>query len=163
MNIFMLDSSMDKCVRYHCDKHIVKMPLETAQMVCTIAHKLGLNPPYLPVHAKHPCTLWGGLNKRNFMWLRMFGIALCVEYEYRYGRRHACLDVLTDIACQCWDYLPSGDYTDPPQAMPDEYKNTNVIEAYRRYYYFEKSRFAKWTKRPKPYFMEEGYYEALRA
>jgi len=167
MNIFMLDSNMDKCVQYHCDKHIVKMPLETTQMVCTISHKVaplsGLSPPYLPVHAKHPCTLWGGMNKRNFTWLWWFGVALCAEYEYRYGRKHACVDVLYDIACQCWNDLPDGEYTDPPQAMPDEYKDPDVIQAYRKYYYYEKSRFAKWTKRPRPFFMEEGYYEKIKA
>ena len=159
MNIFMLDSNMDKCVKYHCDKHIVKMPLETTQMICTISHKMGLNPPYKPVHPKHPCTLWGGMNKRNFSWLWWFGIALCCEYTHRYGRKHACEEVLHDLACQCWNDLPPGDYTDPPQAMPDEYKNQDVIEAYRKYYYFEKSRFARWTNRPKPFFMEEGFYD----
>ena len=162
MNIFMLDSSMDKCVKYHCDKHIVKMPLETTQMVCTIAHRYFI-PPYLPVHAKHPCTLWGGMNKRNFHWLLMFGFALCKEYTFRYGRTHDCEKVLYEAGYECLHYVPHGEYTDPPQAMPDEYKHPDVIEAYRRYYYFEKSRFAKWTKRPKPFFMEEGYYEALRA
>ena len=163
MNIFMLDSNMDKCVQYHCDKHIVKMPLET----CTISHKVapisGLTPPYLPVHAKHPCTLWGGLNKRNFTWLWWFGVALCAEYEYRYGRKHACVDVLYDIACQCWNDLPPGEMTEQPQAMPDEYKDPDVIQAYRKYYYYEKSRFAKWTKRPRPFFMEEGYYGKIEA
>ena len=117
------------------------MPLETTQMVCTISHKVapisGLTPPYLPVHAKHPCTLWGGMNRRNFSWLWWFGMALCVEYEYRYGRRHACQEVLMDIACQCWNDLPPGDLTEQPQAMPDEYKDPDVIQAYRKYYYYE--------------------------
>tara|TARA_R100000773_G_scaffold38026_1_gene33135 strand:- start:341 stop:652 length:312 start_codon:yes stop_codon:yes gene_type:complete len=103
------------------------------------------------------------MNKRNFTWLWWFGVALCAEYEYRYGRKHACVDVLYDIACQCWNDLPDGEYTDPPQAMPDEYKDPDVIQAYRKYYYYEKSRFAKWTKRPRPFFMEEGYYEKIKA
>ena len=49
------------------------------------------------------------------------------------------------------------------QAMTDEYKDPDVIQAYRKYYYYEKSRFAKWTKRPRPFFMEEGYYEKIEA
>tara|TARA_Y100000592_G_scaffold76563_1_gene119887 strand:- start:200 stop:568 length:369 start_codon:yes stop_codon:yes gene_type:complete len=122
-----------------------------------------MSPPYLPVHAKHPCTLWGGRTKGNFFWLVMFGLALCKEYTFRYDRTHNCEKVLFEVGNECFDYLPPGVITDPPQAMPDEYKNPDVVKAYRKYYYFEKSRFAKWTKRPKPYFMEEGYYEALRA
>ena len=35
MNIFILDNDIDKCAEYHLDKHIVKMPLESAQMLCT--------------------------------------------------------------------------------------------------------------------------------
>ena len=162
MNIFLLDNSMDKCVQYHCDKHIVKMPLETTQMICTIAHKY-MSPPYLPVHAKHPCTLWGGRTKGNFFWLLMFGFALCKEYTFRYGRTHDCEKVLSQVGNECLDYIPPGIITELPQAMPDEYKNPDVVKAYRKYYYYEKSRIAKWTKRPKPFFMEEGYYEALRA
>lgn len=35
MNIFILDYDIDKCAAYHIDKHIIKMPLEAAQMLCT--------------------------------------------------------------------------------------------------------------------------------
>ena len=35
MNLFYLDEDLDKCAEYHVDKHIVKMPLEVAQIMCT--------------------------------------------------------------------------------------------------------------------------------
>ena len=35
MNLFYLDENLDKCAEYHVDKHIVKMPLEVAQILCT--------------------------------------------------------------------------------------------------------------------------------
>ena len=35
MNLFYLDENLDKCAEYHVDKHIVKMPLEAAQLLCT--------------------------------------------------------------------------------------------------------------------------------
>ena len=35
MNLFYLDEDFDKCAQYHVDKHIVKMPLEAAQLLCT--------------------------------------------------------------------------------------------------------------------------------
>jgi len=33
MNLFILDKAPKKCARDHCDRHIVKMPLETTQML----------------------------------------------------------------------------------------------------------------------------------
>ena len=47
MNLFYLDEDFDKCAEYHVDKHIVKMPLEAAQLLCTaiwIDHLLGFVP-----------------------------------------------------------------------------------------------------------------------
>ena len=47
MNLFYLDEDLDKCAEYHVDKHIVKMPLEAAQLLCTavwIDHLLGFVP-----------------------------------------------------------------------------------------------------------------------
>ena len=66
MNIFYLDQDIQTCVEYHCDKHVVKMPLETTQMLCTVYHRYGAIAPYKPVHAKHPCTLWAGNNVLNY-------------------------------------------------------------------------------------------------
>ena len=33
MNIFILDDNPRACAEYHLDKHVVKMPLETAQLI----------------------------------------------------------------------------------------------------------------------------------
>ena len=38
MNIFFLDWDTEKCAKYHCDKHVVKMILETAQLLCGAPH-----------------------------------------------------------------------------------------------------------------------------
>ena len=76
MNIFGIDTDTTSCARYHTDKHIVKMPLETAQMICfTYHHKDFWNEPtpellmkYSAGHDKHPCTLWIRENLINFIW-----------------------------------------------------------------------------------------------
>ena len=39
MNIFYLDENPKKCAKYHCDKHVVKMIIEYAQLLST-AHRL---------------------------------------------------------------------------------------------------------------------------
>ena len=35
MNLFYLDSDHDTCAEYHVDKHVNKMQLEAAQLICT--------------------------------------------------------------------------------------------------------------------------------
>ena len=76
MNIFYLDPDIQKCVELHCDKHVVKMPLETTQMLCTVHYRYGGDAPYKPVHAKHPCTLWAGNFYLNYRWLWDFEISV---------------------------------------------------------------------------------------
>ena len=39
MNIFYLDSDIERVVQFHCDSHVVKMCLETAQILCTALHR----------------------------------------------------------------------------------------------------------------------------
>ena len=60
MNIFKLDATPELCAQVHCDKHVSKMILESAQMLCTVFWSNNQTAPYKPVHAKHPCTLWAG-------------------------------------------------------------------------------------------------------
>jgi hypothetical protein len=36
MNIFVLDSNPKKCAQYHSNSHVVKMVLETAQLLCGV-------------------------------------------------------------------------------------------------------------------------------
>ena len=69
MNIFVLDSDPKVAATMLCDKHVVKMILESAQMLSTVAHTNGHIPRYRPTHSKHPCTLWAGESKSNWQWL----------------------------------------------------------------------------------------------
>ena len=163
MNIFYLDPDIQKCVELHCDKHVVKMPLETTQMLCTVHYRYGGDAPYKPVHAKHPCTLWAGNFYLNYRWLWDFGIALCQEYTHRYNKVHACEAVLNKIKYPPKDIPDSQDHSlythnelsAPPQCMPNEYKDPqDTVNAYRQYYQHTKADFCRWTKRPTPYFMK---------
>ena len=81
MNIFVLDLDPKKAAIQQIDKHVVKMPLETAQMLCTALGRHGLEgTPYKQAYKKHPCTIWAGDNRNNFQWLVKHGIALSEEY-----------------------------------------------------------------------------------
>ena len=144
MNIFILDDDPRLAAQMQCDKHIVKMPLETAQMLCTAVNEHGGSAPYRSTHKNHPCTVWARESVHNFLWLYGHGEALCEEYTRRYGRRHKCLNVMRECFKSA-SLLPMvGGLTPLPVCMPDEYKTGSTVDSYRSYYIGEKSRFAKW-------------------
>jgi hypothetical protein len=151
MNIFILDSDPVKAAQYLCDKHIVKMCLETAQILSTIS-----NGPYKPTHANHPCTIWARETLGNYRWLVVHGIAIGQEYEYRYGKEHKSLDIIKS----CISYRPNDSTVITPfaLAMPQEYRKEDAVESYRDYY-MSKRAFCDWTEREVP----EWYLERLDA
>jgi len=154
MNIFFLDSNPKVAAQLLCDKHIVKMPLETAQMLCTAYDRHGETAPYKSTHKNHPSTLWAGQTIENYRWLWKHGMALCEEYTYRYDKRHACEDILLVVQCPPIALTARG-FTKMPQAMPEEYKQQESTEAYKAYYRGQKAQIATWRKRPIPAFMED--------
>ena len=95
MNIFYLDRHPIKAAQMMCDKHVVKMILESAQMLSTAhrvldgdeyADEVGL---YKMAHKNHPSTIWVRSSLENYTWLYDHMVALMVEYTYRYGKHHA--------------------------------------------------------------------------
>jgi hypothetical protein len=147
LNIFAVDSDPVVAARSLCDAHVVKMILESAQMLCA-AHPQGVA-PYKRSHYNHPCTIWARTNKANYEWLCQHGKALCEEYTIRYGKRHKSEDVI-DWCMSNYSEIPNGSLTPHAQAMPDQYKKPCFVAAYRAYYIGEKSKFAKWKKRLPP-------------
>ena len=141
MNIFVLDENPWNAAQMVCNRHSVKMPLETAQLLCTALAAHGvLDTPlrkfvaYKPTHRNHPCTIWASESRENFNWLVNHGIALCWEYNRRYGREHKCLKVIEDCA-RLELMIPEGKMTPHPLCMKDEYKiGDDVVESYRNYY-----------------------------
>ena len=152
MNIFLLDKpcDIDIIAQSHCDKHVSKMILGSAQMLCTATWEAGYTAPYKPVHQKHPCTLWAGDSQENWLWLKELTIKLNEEFCWRYGRssNHKSADVVKLMSAP--DTLPLTSNLVRPQCMPDEYKvDKDPVSAYRNYYLGEKH-FAIWTKRKEP-------------
>jgi len=147
MNIFVIDKDPIKAATMLCDKHVVKMIVETAQMLCTVARTNGHELRYKSTHGKHPCTLWAGKSNQNWDWLVTHGLSMCEEYTRRYGRRHKTQDVL-ESARSLKINLPLIGLTPFAQAMPTQYKNVDPVLAYRNYYIGEKSSIAKWKIKP---------------
>ena len=141
MNIFYLDKCPEKAARLQYNKHVVKMILESAQMLCTAHHCImgeDADVPYKPAHRNHPSTIWARQSGENYTWLYRHMMELGREYEKRYGKKH-----LSIIKCEDpLSILPGGiletGLTKMPQCMPDEYKDECSIQAYWNYYIGEK-------------------------
>tara|TARA_R100000306_G_C4347777_1_gene128490 strand:+ start:313 stop:831 length:519 start_codon:yes stop_codon:yes gene_type:complete len=155
MNIFRLHDDPIVAAQMHCDKHIPKMILETAQMLSTAwrtteeeneyADEHGL---YKAAYKNHPSTVWVRHGILNYFWTRRLFEYLCKEYTYRYGKRHASERLLEAFAYNVPHETTIIKWPLPfPQCMPDQYKvEGNPVQAYRNYYKAEKAYFAKWNR-----------------
>lgn len=153
MNIFYLDHDIQRCAHYHCDKHVVKMVLEYAQILCTVLHEVGKEAPYRSTHRKHPCTIWAGESLDNWFWLRELCYALNEEYQFRFEHSISHKSAIVASGLESPE-LPSLGITERPQAMPDKYRVAgDPVSAYRNYYLGEKRHLLKYTKRGLPYWV----------
>lgn len=154
MNIFAVDGCPIAAAQALPDKLVVKMPVETTQILSTVSHLLGVPGPYRKTHQHHPCVTWVGASRGNWLWTVDHGRALCDEYRYRYGRTHGCEEIIEEIAYECAS--PQDGALHPfVMAMPDEIKTDpmlrfNPVEAYRNYLQTRKAHYASWTRRPAP-------------
>jgi len=152
MNVFVLDQDPRVCATYHNDKHVVKMILETAQLLCGVHHmtESNLDVPYGLSHKNHPCSIWARKSLENYIWLCDLGMELSKEYTHRYGKKHKSQDIIEWCLINLPDIPEVGYMTEQPKAMPDECKTDDVVESYRRYYIMEKSSFCNWKNREIP-------------
>ena len=157
MNIFHLDKNPKICAEYHCDKHVVKMILEYAQILCTVHHLCNSSPNpklYKPAFKNHPDTIWARATTGNYCWLYLLFRHLCKEYTYRYNKVHITEKKLLEILNIIPDQIKIGNITRLPQCMFDDVKHKNEIIAYHQFYNIYKRPFCTWTNREKPYFFK---------
>jgi len=133
MNIFYSSKNPMICAKRLDNKRVVKMCLETTQILCTVCNEKGFQMPYKSTHKHHPCILWAGESFNNFYWLWQHGFELCIEYTRRYGKNHKCLSILykiRNIICQL-PFEPIG-FTEPPNCTTFKHiKDTR--KAYKLY------------------------------
>tara|TARA_R110001592_G_scaffold105781_2_gene297440 strand:- start:235 stop:726 length:492 start_codon:yes stop_codon:yes gene_type:complete len=153
MNIFYFDKNPVEAAKVQPDKMLVKMVLETAQMLST-AHRVldgdgyaDKHSLYKLAHKNHPCSIWVRQSKANYEWLYQHFIALSEEYTERYAKMHLSYTKLKDVLWQTPFNIPIGKITPLAQAMPDEYKHKDPVVAYRRYCIYEKH-YAEWNVMP---------------
>ena len=165
MNIFVTDPDPVISAQTLCDKHVVKMVLESAQMLSTAwrepndlrssefsskyadEHEL-----YKTAHPNHPCSIWVRQARENYKWLYRHFVALCDEYTHRYGKSHASARLKGPLMWRPFRSSALLDAIEEPYgfvlAMPDEYKSDDVFDSYQNYLINEKQHFAKWEKDP---------------
>jgi len=141
MNIFYLDRDPVKAAKIQYNKHVVKMILESAQMLCTAHHHYdnGHNVPYKKAHYNLPSTIWCRQNAKQYMWLYNHMLALGEEYTKRYKKTHLTITKCKEPLKHLPMGIPDSTFTEPPQCMPDEYKvKDDSLSAYWNYYEQEK-------------------------
>ena len=180
MNMFILDLDVTKCAEYHANSHILKMVVETSQLLST-AHRLLDGEQYVGVstsgrkakrwklndstsdsivysatHINHPCAVWVRQSKENYSFTYDLLVALCSEYTHRYGKIHKTFrtelgSILKDVPKN----ISTLGLTPFAQAMPDEYRHADAVTAYRAYYKHGKSHLHNWKNREVPDWISE--------
>lgn len=159
MNIFYLDEDPVLAARYSVDRHVVKMILETSQLLSTAHHILdGESAPsgiYKSTHRNHPSAVWARSSDANYEWLYLHYLALMDEYTFRYGKHHKSGE-LQNILVKLPTNIPTSKFTQPPPAMDISYIiSDNSVTNYRNYYKYGKAHLHKYTKREVPFFLKD--------
>lgn len=165
MNIFALDKDPRLAAQYHCDKHVVKMILEYAQIMSTL-HRIHDTPNadklYRPTHVNHPSTIWAGYTRENYIWLYGLFVALCEEYTHRYFKIHKTWSKLGVYLSSPPSQLKALGMTPFARAMPEPLKSRpcmvieDIVECYREYYKEHKRDILIYTRRETPPWLNIG-------
>ena len=174
MNIFYLDKDTQKCAEMHVDKHCVKMILEYAQLLSTTHRYLdgiltdGLSKSgrkrkqyilsdereqvlYSATHINHPSAVWVRQSLENYQWLYNMFRDLCYEYKFRYNRDHKTSLLMSTLQFPPDNIPKDKTFTEPPPAMPDQYKVAgNSVASYQNYYLGDKASMFTWKNRQVP-------------
>jgi hypothetical protein len=80
MNIFAVSDCPIECAKALDNKRLVKMVLETAQLLCGAVVVCGGQAPYKLTHRNHPAAVWTRKSQGNYVWLIEHFKALGAEY-----------------------------------------------------------------------------------
>ena len=152
MNIFVLDIDPVIAAQSQCDKHVVKMILESAQLLSSVHHLTNSIPGlYKLTHKNHPCSIWARTSISNYKWLCSHALGLCNEYTFRYNKIHASQKII-ELCANNIPEIPEVGLSKFALAMPEEYKTDDPVLSYRNYYIKDKAKNIKinFTKRDVP-------------
>jgi hypothetical protein len=142
MNIFAIEGDTEtgeidwiKSAESQDNLRVVKMILESCQILSTVLNEQGISAPYRSFNPKHPSCLWAAESSANFISLVEHCEAMIGEYHQRFGKIHKCSAVLdTIIGLLDVSLFPTDEPTPLRLAMPDEFRSDNPVIAYRKFY-----------------------------
>ena len=151
MNIFITNNDPIICAQDHCDVHLRKQILETAQMLST-AHIVldGNQVAYKKTHQNHPCSVWVREASENYFWTVGLLESMLIEYEYRFQKHHKTSETVNALRSMPAN-IKQKSLTPFVTAMPDECKRSDPLESY---HYYLKVKFNEWASREKPIKLE---------
>jgi len=131
MNIFALANTPQESARLHCDQHLHKMILESAQLVSTALQIRGflISGIYKSAYSNHPCTQWTAQSNHNIQWV----IELAIELNEIRKEVANCYDHGSiKIILRCRDYLNHAfPYVSASAADPRIFVG-NIVLAHKR-------------------------------
>lgn len=141
MNIFFTDKSPLKSAQYLDTKRVIKMILESCQMLATAINENDGVAPYKSTHKNHPSNVWSRESYENWNWLWYHMVSLQMEYKRRRGKVHKSFLIFlkSDIKLQARQLLPSKGLTKKPNCAANESKGVNfkhvddIYDAYKQY------------------------------
>lgn len=129
MNIFVSNPNPLESALILDDKRLIKMILETAQLMSTAINLYKGVSPYKTTHKNHPCAIWVRTSNKNYSWTLKHFKALSNEYTRRFGRIHKCYDYIC-LFESGKHLMPIGELTQFQNCT--QFKHiTNVFEAYQ--------------------------------
>ena len=136
MNVFFLHRVAAVAASMHCDKHLGKMLIESCQLLATTHHVHGNGHvvSYKPTHVNHPSAVWTRQSTAHYGYVAKLAESLDVLFTRRYGTRHRSGMVLRAELLVPPPALVNAKWSDPPLAMPDEFKSDDPVASYRAYY-----------------------------
>lgn len=162
MNIFYLDQCPRKAARMHCDKHVVKMILEYAQLLSTAHHVLDgadgayVDKLYRVTHKNHPSAVWVRQSTLHYKYVYDMFVELCTVYTEIYGKVHLTQTKLLHVLRHQPDGMESKQFEQPPQCMPEEFHSNDSVKSYQDYYRIAKAAILKYKSRNLPNFLQEN-------
>ena len=130
---------------------------------------------YKSTHVNHPSAVWVRQSRHHYLYLVRMYDALCLEYKNRYDKDHQTKERFESpfeihrkwayFSNSIWNVGPpppihhysghKSKFEEPPQCMPDEYKHDDTVTAYRNFYKYDKSKFARYRRAPRPIWLHD--------
>lgn len=148
MNLFRTSADAVESAHVLADQHVIKMAVEASQILASAARMNGLMHPdlYKATHKKHPCVLWAAGSQEAAASTMAHGLALCQEYQNRFGKPHKSLKQLLLIQQLGFDSFPTNPAGEGPKCVPKELSKLPLHQAYRETLL---QKYAEWKKPPR--------------